>query len=363
MTVSMPSAPYCSAACASVEPDGGDLGVGVGDPRDARLVDRLRREAGDLLGDEDALLEAAVGQLQAGHDVADGEHAVEVGAAALVGQHEAALHRDALLLVPEAVGDRPAADGDEQQLGLDALAALDGDGDAVVGGLDARNGVPVRKSILRLRKARSSALEDASSSSGDQAGQRLDDRDVGAEALPDAGELAADDAAAEHDHRRGHPVEPQRVLGGDDPLAVDLEAGQRARVGAGGQHDVLAGVRSCRRPRPCWGPVSRPSPSTTVMPRPLIRPVQALEQPGDDAVLVGVDAGHVDAVERRADAELLGLAGGVGDLGRVQQRLGGDAADVQAGAAELALLDQADASARAGRPAGRRRSRRSPLRG
>ena len=37
---------------------------------------------------------------------------------------------------------------------------------------------------------------------------------------------------------------------------------------------------------------------------------QALEEPGDDAVLVVVDAGHVDAVERGAHAELLGLAGG-----------------------------------------------------
>ena len=35
-----------------------------------------------------------------------------------------------------------------------------------------------------------------------------------------------------------------------------------------------------------------------------------------------------------------GLTRAVGDLGGVQQRLGGDAADVQAGAAELALLDQ-----------------------
>ena len=39
-------------------------------------------EAGDLLGDEDALREAAVGQLQPGHDVADREDAVDVGAAA-----------------------------------------------------------------------------------------------------------------------------------------------------------------------------------------------------------------------------------------------------------------------------------------
>ena len=40
----------------------------------------------------------------------------------------------------------------------------------------------------------------------------------------------------------------------------------------------------------------------------------------------------------------------VGDLGRVQQGLGRDAADVQAGAAELALLDQADREPELGRP-------------
>ena len=111
------------------------------------------------------------------------------------------------------------------------------------------------------------------------------------------------------------------------------------------------------------GPTRRPSPSTTVMPRPLTRPGQALEEAADDAVLVLVDAAHVDALERGVDAELLGLAGGVGDLGRVQQGLGRDAADVQAGAAELALLDQGHRRGRAGPRAGRRRSRRCLPRG
>ena len=48
------------------------------------------------------------------------------------------------------------------------------------------------------------------------------------------------------------------------------------------------------------------------------------------------------------DAELLALAGRVGDLGGVQQRLGRDAAAVQAGAAELVLLDQGDRQAELG---------------
>ena len=76
--------------------------------------------------------------------------------------------------------------------------------------------------------------------------------------------------------------------------------------------------------------------------------LQTLVQPVDDAVLVRVDPGHVDALERGPDAEPGALAGVVGDLGRVQQRLGRDAAVVQAGAADLVLLDQRDRHAELG---------------
>ena len=44
--------------------DRGDLGLAVRDLGDVHIVDDNRFEAGDLLGHEDALLEAAVGQLQ-----------------------------------------------------------------------------------------------------------------------------------------------------------------------------------------------------------------------------------------------------------------------------------------------------------
>ena len=50
---------------------------------------------------------------------------------------EAALDRDAVLLVAEVGRDRAAADGDQQQLGLEGLAALEGDRHAGVGVLDA----------------------------------------------------------------------------------------------------------------------------------------------------------------------------------------------------------------------------------
>ena len=113
------------------EADGGDLGVAVGDPRDRRLDDRRGSQPGDLLGDEDALLEAAVRELEPGHDVADGIHALDAGPQALVGRDEAAVERHAGLLVPEAVGDGAAADGDEQQVGLDGRAVLERDRDDV----------------------------------------------------------------------------------------------------------------------------------------------------------------------------------------------------------------------------------------
>jgi hypothetical protein len=81
----------------------------------------------------------------------------------------------------------------------------------------------------------------------------------------------------------------------------------------------------------------------------LDQPGQPLEQPRDHAVLVGVHAGHVDAVEGGVDPEVGGVARRVRDLGGVQERLGGDAADVQAGSAQVALLDESDAQAELGR--------------
>ena len=193
----------------------------------------------------------------------------------------------------------------------------------------------------RLRNARSTCFERVLVFERDQVRQRLDDGDVGAERLPGAGELAADHAAAEDDRGGGQLVERERVLGGDDPLAVDLEAGQRLHERAGGQHDVLADdplavdLDRVRRDELAGALDVRDLGG-------LDQALQALVEPVDDAVLVGVDARHVDAEQLGLDAELLRLAGLVGDLAGVQQRLRRDAAAVQAGAAELVLLDQRD---------------------
>ena len=82
--------------------------------------------------------------------------------------------------------------------------------------------------------------------------------------------------------------------------------------------------------------------------RDLTRPCRPLYRRPTTRVLVLVDAGHVDALERGLHAELRALAGVVGELGGVQQRLGRDAAVVQAGAAHLVRLDQGDGHAQLG---------------
>ena len=205
------------------EPDRGDLGVGVGDPRDAVVVDRDDGQPGQPLGDQDALAEADVGQLQARAQMSP--IALMVGM--LVWQVASTLTKprsslDAGLLVAESGRHRPAADGDEQQLGRHRLAVLQGDGDAVVRDLSTSVSlVPTWNAMPLRRNARSSSLDDDSSSAGTRCGSASTIVTVGAEGVPDRGELAADRAGAEHDDRRRHLVEGQRVVAGDDPLAVD----------------------------------------------------------------------------------------------------------------------------------------------
>ncbi len=114
--------------------------------------------------------------------------------------------RDALLLVPEVRGGRPAADRDQQEVGVDAsrrpaMVTLH----AVVGLLDASNGLPILKRDAALAERALERLGARLVLGGDQPGQRLDDRHLGAERPPGAGELDADDAAAEHDRATRAP--------------------------------------------------------------------------------------------------------------------------------------------------------------
>lgn len=174
--------------------------------------------------------------------------------------------------------------------------------------------------------------------------EALDDGDVGPEGLPGGGELDADDTAAEDDRGLRHPVEDEGVVRGDDAVAVDLQARQRLRHGAGREQDVAA--LDALTVHVDGGRGGEPPLTLDVGDLPGgDEPLEALVQTGDHAVLVLVHPGDVDALEGGLHTELLALAGLVGDLARVQQGLGGDAPSVQAGAADLVLLDQGDVQA------------------
>jgi hypothetical protein len=79
------------------------------------------------------------------------------------------------------------------------------------------------------------------------------------------------------------------------------------------------------------------------------RGLQALPEPVHHTVLIGLHAGHVDALEGGPDADGGTVPGVVSDLSRVQQRLGRDAAAMQAGPPDPVLLDQRHALAEFGR--------------
>ena len=163
----------------------------------------------------------------------------DAGVQTLVRRDEAAVERDAVLLVAEVGGVRAAADGDEEQVRLDLLAVLQADRHRVRALLDAGELRAGLEGDLALAELALERLGEELVLVGHEVRQGLDDRDLAAEALPHAGELDADDAAAEHDDALGHVVEVDGLGGGEHP-AAELEAGQRLRVRAGGQDDVPA---------------------------------------------------------------------------------------------------------------------------
>ena len=149
------------------QPDGGDLRVAVGDPGDLLVGDHDGVQPRDLLGHEDALLEAAVRQLQAGHDVADRVHVRQVGVQPLVGDHEAAVQGDAGLFEAAArrwtgPGRRRPAAGRPVRVSPSSRVTVTPESSWVT----PWKRTPVLKAILRLRNARSSCLPTHGSSAG-----------------------------------------------------------------------------------------------------------------------------------------------------------------------------------------------------
>ena len=89
----------------------------------------------------------------------------------------------------------------------------------------------------------------------------------------------------------------------------------------------------------------------------LHQPVRPLQRVVDDLLLAGLADREVDDRLAGFDAELLGAGDVAERRGRLEELLGRDAPAVQAGAADLVLLDHGDREARRSRRRARLRSR------
>ena len=180
--------------------------------------------------------------------------------------------------------------------------------------------------------------------------QHLDHGHLGAERAVERGELDADGAGADHQQRlrnagrrHGLKVSPHQFL-------VRLEAGQHARPRAGGDDDVLgligAGAeRALRRlalrrlHRDLAGRVDRrlaPDDRHFVL---FHQEADAVVEPLGDGARARHHGLGVVADIVGFQPIVLGVLHVVENLGRAQQRLGGNAAPVEADAAEIVALD------------------------
>ena len=328
-----------------------DLRIGVGAGGDAVAPDGAEGAAGDVGDGDDAAHGADVGELrQAGDDVADGVDAGLGGLLGFVDLDEAAIELDFRLLDADAFGARCAADGDEDFLSffLDGLAGGGGPGDFDAGGrlldlLDFAAGVDVDAALF----------EEACEFLGyffvfgrHDARQEFNNRDFGSVAAEDRGELDADCAGADDEEGFRYLGDGENFDVGEDAV-VGREAKDGFGGGAGGQDDVL-GLELAP------GAVGGEGEGVEAA----FGRAGERGESGDDGDLVflhqksealGVlvdDGGFaledVVPVELRGgdvvDAELGGVLEVVPDFCVEEQGLGGDAADVEAGAAEDAVF-------------------------
>src|SRR6266581_878199 len=317
------------------------------DDQGDRIVIDVALLAGDALGDHDALFHALVGEHRAGHDVADGPDLVEVGPAMFIDGDEAArVDGQADVVGAQAVGIRHAPDPDDQPVALEAtrfVAGLVIDLDALLALADL---VDFRAELdgqaLLLGEHLPGLLGHGRIGGAEKVGQRFEDRHLGAEALPHRAEFEADDAGADHAEALGHVLEGQGTGVVADHLVVDGNAGQVPRLRTGGDDDVagldrLAALGAAHGDLPevvlAAGELAVAGEQRHLVL--LEQAADAAGQLGDDVVLAPHHRRHVhlhafggNAVH---DERMTGL---IEQFRRLQQRLRGNAADIETGAAE-----------------------------
>ena len=177
--------------------------------------------------------------------------------------------------------------------------------------------------------------------------QQLDDGHLAAEAAVDRRELDADGAAAHDDQRLRNLLEVNRLVAGDDARVIDLDARHAARRRAGRDDDLLrlerllVALEDFHLARPASRAVPLIQSILFFLNRnstPLVSPstILSLRVCTCFMSMAGVPVGN-------RHAPLLRVLNHLQRVGVLEQRLGGNAAPDQTGAAErLLLLDDGD---------------------
>ncbi len=344
--------------------DAGDLRLAVGAAGERGHLMRFLARDEKPLHRLDGLMRGDVREPRRPDDVARAVDALHRSLVAVVGLEIAAIEFELEARAEQSVEVRLDADGDEQMLRLHGFAACDGELDALVADLGLFDlGVGENFDAL-FREIALEQFRDFGVLHRQDLRQHFEDRDFRSEGVEEIGELAADGPGPEDDDRLRQRLDRERLAAGQDFFAIDFHAGEGLRPRAGANQDRLAGER-----------------------------LRLAVRAGDDDFFIGLNlrladdvidllafekildalghrvgnraaaphdlrkiefhfAGKFEAVIGHVPQELL-------DLGALEQRLGRDAAPVEAGApgafhfdthhffAELGRADRPDITRRA----------------
>ena len=284
-----------------------------------------------------------------GDRVADGVDARHIGGVAGIDDHASlvvGLH--AGFFEPETLGEGHATDRHQHDIGIDCFrrtagGRLDRGLELVSRDLDAGDlGRKLECDPLLFKQALELAA-DLAVQSGQDAVEELDHDDLGAQAAPHRAEFEPDHAGPDHQEPLRHLVQHERTGRGDDTLFVDLDAAQARDIRAGGDHDRLAFDRLAGAVGGFHLDLAGSGDATETREG---LDLVLLEQEGN-TLDVAVDAfvlefhhgGEIELRLTKLDAHLAEqVAGFFEQLGGVQQRLRGNAADIEASAAEGLFL-------------------------
>ena len=297
---------------------------------------------GDVFRHSDALVFRLVGQHRAGHAIADGPDVGDLGTEIMIDFDLAAVVGGKVDgFEAEPFGVRPAPDGNQRgihrhRLGLTAIGGFEREFDPLaLDGCGGDLGLELQGHALFLEDL-GRFLAHIAVHSRQQLVEELHHGDVRTQAVPHAAKLQPDHAAADDDHGLGHFWKLERPGGIHDPpaLVVDIDIGQRRDGGAGGDDDVLRRNRlvpDLHRMRVLEGGMA-------LLPIHLVLLEQEFDPASQLADRLGLFRHHGVEVELHLaglDAPFGHVAiGFVEEFGPVQQRLGGYAADIEAGAAQ-----------------------------